>query len=372
MFDLDSWLHCSASLTSAQLAGARKALWEVIMNTTGVPLVAHSEQMFFIPTNSRNPRCRSFKSAGLKTPLPASVPPILSENKKKVIYILMEDLILHFGVGIHPCPSLERGVVTHVSDSMHGRLVLMGASHINRLAGVMDAGTVSLAYQGFRPREPMISEITNKLKALNFGKLDTVVMDLLSTLPLWALMHPDYPPRRVRAEGRKYHITGSLTVAPPTLTKKVLSDCLPLAAALKGTGTVLLSPVPCYVYEKCCKDPQLIENFEDPDLDEEIIAGLEGIKRQQLQNWWAENNLLFSIIDPTLLSDSCDLSLKTRVASDGHPPWATGDPIHLTATACQDLATVIGESVLAGAAGDSASEAGSSSHSQKRKRIEVP
>jgi hypothetical protein len=90
-----------------------------------------------------------------------------------------------------------------------------------------------------------------------------------------------------------------------------------------------------------------------------------------LQNWGAENDLLLKIIDPTLLSDSFDLSLKTRVASDGHPPWATGDPIHLTATACWDLATIIGESMLAGAAGDSASEAGSGSHAHKRRRIKL-
>jgi hypothetical protein len=91
-----------------------------------------------------------------------------------------------------------------------------------------------------------------------------------------------------------------------------------------------------------------------------------------LQNWGAENDLLFNIIDPTLLTDSCDLSLKTRVASDGRPPWERGDPVHLSVTACRDLAAVIGESVLAGAAGDSASDAGSGSGSltQKRRRIE--
>jgi hypothetical protein len=53
------------------------------------------------------------------------------------------------------------------------------------------------------------------------------------------------------------------------------------------------------------------ENFEDPDLDEEIVTGLEGIKRQ-LQNWGAENDLLFNNIDPTLLSDSCDFPSKRR------------------------------------------------------------
>jgi hypothetical protein len=60
------------------------------------------------------------------------------------------------------------------------------------------------------------------------------------------------------------------------------------------------------------------------------------------------------------------------VASDGRPPWEKGDPIHLSLTACRDLAAVLGDSVLAGAAGDSASDAGSGSgaHSHKRRRIE--
>jgi hypothetical protein len=59
------------------------------------------------------------------------------------------------------------------------------------------------------------------------------------------------------------------------------------------------------------------------------------------------------------------------VASDGRPPWERGDPVHLSAAACRDLAAVIGDSVLAGAAGDSASDAGSGSGSQTRKRRRI-
>jgi hypothetical protein len=247
----------------------------------------------------------------------------------------------------------------------------VGASHMDRLAGVMGPRAVSLAFPGFRPREPMLSKLIEQLKKLKLNKLDTVVLDLLSNTAFMGTDDSGLPSEPLRSEGGKYHITGSLTIAPPTITKKVLLDCLPLAAALKGTGTVLLSPVPRYVYEKCCAEPSHLANFDDPDLDKEIVSGLEGIKRQ-LQNWGAESDLLFNIIDPTLLTNSCDLSLKTRVASDGRPPWERGDPVHLSVAACRDLAAVIGDSVLAGAAGDSASDAGSGSGSQshKRRRIE--
>jgi hypothetical protein len=105
----------------------------------------------------------------------------------------------------------------------------------------------------------MLTELIEQLKTLKLGKLDTVVVDLLSNTAFMGTDDSGLLSEPVRAEGGKYHITGSLTIAPPTLTKKVLLDSLPLAAALKGTGTVLLSPVPRYVYEKCCMDPSHIE-----------------------------------------------------------------------------------------------------------------
>jgi hypothetical protein len=148
------------------------------------------------------------------------LPPITPENEKRLIYALMEDLNRNFGVGIDPCPSLERGAVTQVIDSKQGRLVLVGASHMSRLAGVMGPRAVSLAYRGFRPREPMLTELIEQLKTLNLGKLDTVVVDLLSNTAFMGTDASGLPSESVRAEGGKYHITGSLTIAPPTLTKR--------------------------------------------------------------------------------------------------------------------------------------------------------
>ncbi len=58
------------------------------------------------------------------------------------------------------------------------------------------------------------------------------------------------------------------------------------------------------MHAKCCDDPTLyVENFDDPDLDEEIGESLEGYKRV-LQNWGVENELLFTVVDPTILLNS--------------------------------------------------------------------
>jgi hypothetical protein len=100
----------------------------------------------------------------------------------------------------------------------------------------------------------MITDATEHLKRLYLGKQDTVMVDLLSNTAFMGTDATGLPSEAINAKAGRYHITGSLTVAPTTLMKKILLDCLPIAVALKGTGTMLLSPVPRYVYDKCCTD----------------------------------------------------------------------------------------------------------------------
>ncbi len=286
----------------------------------------HGERTLYIPASCRNPRKTTFVSPALADPLPSRVPPLSEVHEKRIVNALMEDLNLHFGVGVDPAPSLERGVAIQETDSDSARVVVAGASHMIRLAEAMGLETVSLAYQGFRPREPMISDLAGKLRSLELNNRDTVVLDLLSNSAFMGSDSNGLPTEAVRAEDGRYHIIGSMSVAPISCAKKVLQSCSPLAEALRGTGVVLLSPVPRYIHSKCCEDPSHIENFEDQDLDGEIVDGLEGFKRV-LQNWGNDNELLFTVIDPTMLTDSCDLPLKSRVTEDGQPLWSVRDPV---------------------------------------------
>jgi hypothetical protein len=85
----------------------------------------------------------------------------------------------------------------------------------------------------------------------------------------------------------------------------------------------------------------------DPDMDDEIAMGLEGIKRL-LRNWAFENLLDYDLIELTMLNDACDLGPKTRVMSSGASPWSDTDPVRLTPDGYKDLALIINKSVQAG------------------------
>ncbi len=89
-----------------------------------------------------------------------------------------------------------------------------------------------------------------------------------------------------------------------------------------------------------------------------------------LQNWGDDNELLFTVIDPTMLTDTCDLPIKSRVTEDGQPLWSVRDPVHLTGAAYQDLAAVIRDTALAIEPADSASASGSNAGTHKKRRAE--
>ncbi len=82
-------------------------------------------------------------------------------------------------MGIDPRPCLERGCVTQGADMEKSRTVLVGASHMTRLAEEMGPHTIAFAFPEFRPKEKMILDVTEKLVELNLSKKDTVVLDLL-------------------------------------------------------------------------------------------------------------------------------------------------------------------------------------------------
>jgi hypothetical protein len=209
-----------------------------------------------------------------------------------------------------------------------------------RLAAELGQETISLAFPGFRLKEPMISNLATRLHLLKLEKSDTVILDLLSNPTFMGTDGDGLPSEATRAEDGKYHVIGSLTVAPPSFTKKVLAACLPLCVELRKSGCVLILPVPRYVHSRCCEDGGHVDNLNEVDLGEEIAFRPEGVKRL-LHIWATENNLLYDIIDPTMLNNSCDLGLKTCVTSTGQRLWGENDPVHLVPEGYRDLAGIV-------------------------------
>ncbi len=72
---------------------------------------------------------------------------------------------------------------------------------MNSLSECMGPETVSLAYQVFRPRKPIITDLANQLAQLDLGNTDTVVLDLLSNCAFMGTDTAELPTEVIRVNG---------------------------------------------------------------------------------------------------------------------------------------------------------------------------
>ncbi len=113
-----------------------------------------------------------------------------------------------------------RRVETWDYNDGNGRVVVVGASHVCRLAEQLPADTTVLAALGFKPTKASVAEIQIKLENLTLGKSDRVVMDLLSNMAFMGMGEERILIPATRGNDGRFHIVGSLTAAPRTALKK--------------------------------------------------------------------------------------------------------------------------------------------------------
>ncbi len=256
LYDLDSWILAGNEKT---LAGTRKKFWEIVGAGGGGGPFCDCERVYSLPASVHNPRKRPFWSRAVNPSLPKKLEPIAPIDEKTLLQSIINELTASFRISLHPDPALERGVETPAHLLGSNRTYVIGASHMTRTAVHMPPSTISLAFPGFRPDRVGVAELSESLAGGNPGENDVVVMDLLSNLAFMGTDVDGLPTPAIRSGDGKYHIQGSLTTAPPTVLKKALELCVPLANAAKGAKVVLVCPIPRYVKTKCCDDPSHIQ-----------------------------------------------------------------------------------------------------------------
>jgi hypothetical protein len=207
---------------------------------------------------------------------------------------------------------------------------------------------------------------------------DTVILDLLSNGSLMGTNDDGIPLPLMHMSDGRYHVPGSLIPTPMSIIRKTLQSCECSANAVKNSKVILIGPSTRYVSRRCCDDTGHLENYNNPDYENEILGGIDSVNRT-LEKWAAENDLNYSLVDPTEHSVPADFPLGKRVTLDGSAWWSTSDPVHLAQESYRFLASVVtslqeteGEVIsAAGSSGSITTDHGSdTSSSGKRKRVD--
>jgi len=266
-----------------------------------------------------------------------------------VISKLITEINETFGLGLDEEPDLSRDPVPVLATGT-GRMIVVGASHMRRVAAHLAAAgcsTWDLSVPGWTPGVQNIETVTNRLKKIQPSKKDTVALDLLSNSVFMGTDDLGLPTRPVRSEDGSYHIVGDLQAAPVSAIRKVVSDCNPIIDMCKDANIVFVLPYPRYVCGKCCENPAHVSNFGTDQFVSEI-------------------NSVPNVARAAIGAGKCvvcpyEIMAETESVNLDDPATCWADPVHMVPAVYAELSSRLIELH---------SPAGSAGPSAKRARLE--
>ena len=153
-----------------------------------------------LPVGLKNNRKTCFALDPPEARLPPALPPFSTEQETIVVKSLISEINGTFGLGLDGEVSLSRDTDPVLATGT-GRLILVGASHVKRIAKeLINTGSqvVDLSVPGWVPGPTSVAAIKEKLSAAKPGKQDTVLVDLLSNSAFMGTDDQGLPTRPVR------------------------------------------------------------------------------------------------------------------------------------------------------------------------------
>jgi hypothetical protein len=196
--------------------------------------------------------------------------PLSEESEHSLVLSLISELNEMFATGLSEDPIVARYLdedVFEAENVTRPRLILIGSSHLNRIADQLDANkweVINLSMGGFRPNEDNIAQKTSRVENIKKNgcfENCTVVIQLLDN-SVYQVGGPGGTQHLPPADKHgKYHVDRPLLVADKAGVHKLVSQLTPLIKSLGVARKLFLSPLSRYWIRPCCSDDSHHTNF---------------------------------------------------------------------------------------------------------------
>jgi hypothetical protein len=142
------------------------------------------------------------------------------------------------------------------TDSIQ-RLVLVGASNLGRLSGLLVAKgyeIVNLCIPGWKITPENVELMTAKIKETTLGNGTAFVFDVFGNSCSRATLFDGSTTLPVKGSGGGYHLPGEVGVCNDQIFGKLVDAVIPVLDVTKGCMRIVIPPQPRYLYSPCCND----------------------------------------------------------------------------------------------------------------------
>jgi hypothetical protein len=360
MYDLDSWLRRGSVSTLLSLPASRECFWRLVR--TENPNLASEcvgERAMFVPESIANSSKIRTVSGSVKDLIPSKIAPLSENLEMELAAKLFAEISEGYAIDMSYVPVLDRCSGDQVfcdTDPGNMRLIMIGASHTTKLVGglaELGFSVVNLAKPGWILDENTGAEISLKLRQLNVGQNDVIIIDPMSNGIFCGTDERGNPVEPFKANGT-WHIMGEMGIRSKNYAKKTLCEVKKMIEPVGSCKIMLISPLARYVTGKCCDEPGHLSNFADPDYFSDLAADLD--KVEDLMKAWVQAQHMPGLLLAAHSVVDEPAALLTEMAVGGQPLWADADPVHACkgyysamtaaiATAIEEHGFMAGESI---------------------------
>jgi hypothetical protein len=222
-----------------------------------------------LPTSLHSSDGGIFVSPGWED-LPGSLPALGEGDEQSFLQTFLTELNIKFALQLDAFPSTDRTsqLAPDSPDRNCFGIVLAGGSHSVRLIDQLESANlmvVDSTVPGFHITEKSVMEMATDLaeKIRDLDPSNTVVSIQLLDNSCFECKTPAGDrilPRRL-SDGR-YHAVGELVVIGKDSLRELFLALQPIFKAVRAFKVIVLTPLPRYLWNRCCSDPTNITNSE--------------------------------------------------------------------------------------------------------------
>jgi hypothetical protein len=297
--------------------------------------------------------------------------PLSESSEAEIISCLNGELNSKFATSLDDNPVIDRQAGSPDSPK---RFVVIGSSHAARLCAEfrqLGHSVIEVARPGWRAMPGTVASmkelLEQKIAESGGARLNDVYVFQLwdNTLhAAWAENSATIP--HTKDSLGKYHLHGEAIIVPVSTQTDVFKMLLPLLRTACNHSSVLVGPLPRYLYVSCCRDKEHVTNMKNDDFRTKMRAECDIARQKIRDSAWINGLVRTKVINPgRSLREFCE-----RAGVEERQVWGD-DPVHPDREGYKAIVEeIVNVAALAGATPVSAKRAPDRSPHGDRKRVQ--
>ncbi len=281
-----------------------------------------------LPMSTKSYEAKTFESGGWANLYGAN--PLSESTETEFLSCLHGELNLKFAMNLEESPVVDRQAGSPDSPK---RYIVVGSSHAGRLCGElsqMGHKVIDVIWPGWRVMPSTVLSmkelLEKRIKEAGGCKHNDIYVFQLWDNTLHAAWAEELAtiPHTKDALG-KYHVQGDAIIVQASTQTEIFKMVLPILKVAKSFNTVLVGPLPRYLYASCCRDKDHVTTLRKDDYRSKMRADCD-MARQKLKDsaWFSGLEKAKAINLGRSLRDFCD-----KEGMDERLLWIE-DPVHPT------------------------------------------